>query len=74
MKRLMPIVIAMTAIVPLWGCGERPQEMSPQKHGEYQGKPDGQPWDGAPWNGNKRQWEDALKARNQNQNEYTRVK
>jgi hypothetical protein len=53
------------------------------KQGKYQGKPDGQPWQSDPsaslytsskWTqGDKTSWEAAIRARNQNQNEYSRV-
>ena len=43
------------------------------KQGNYQGKPDTPPYEGAPYNGNKAEWERAIKQRNQNQNEYKRT-
>ena len=57
----------------LAGCGERPQVVQ-YKQGKYQGKPDQPAYDAAPWNGNKREWEQALATRNQNQNEYKRIR
>ena len=57
----------------LAGCGERPQVVN-YKQGTYQGKPDQKAYDTAPWNGNKRDWEVALANRNQNQNEYKRIR
>jgi hypothetical protein len=54
------------------GCGERPQVVT-YKQGTYQGKPDSPSWAGAPWNGNKQEWENAIRARNQAQNEYKRT-
>jgi hypothetical protein len=73
MKRFALAVSAAILSVALAACGERQQEMTAQKSGKYQGKPDQQPWDGAKWNGDKTKWEVDLKARNQNQNEYTRT-
>lgn len=55
------------------GCGERPQVID-YKQGKYQGKPDEAAYASAPWNGNKKEWELALAARNQNQNEYKRTR
>ena len=55
------------------GCCERPQVVD-YKQGKYQGKPDQQAYDTAPWNGNKRDWELALANRNQSQNEYKRIR
>ena len=73
MRRLLPIAVVAILAVVLSACGERQQEMTAQKSGKYQGKPDQQPWDGGKWNGDKGKWEVDLKARNQNQNEYTRT-
>ena len=57
----------------LAGCGERPQVVD-YKQGKYQGKPDTTAYASAPWNGNKQEWEQALATRNQNQNEYKRIR
>ncbi len=69
-------LVALTGValgVGLAGCGERPQVVE-YKQGIYQGKPDKPAYDSAPWNGNKREWELALASRNQNQNEYKRIR
>jgi hypothetical protein len=55
------------------GCGERPQVIE-YKQGKYQGKLDDAAYSSAPWNGNKKDWELALANRNQNQNEYKRIR
>ncbi len=60
------------AALGLAGCGERPQVIE-YKQGSYQGKPDQPPFAGAPWNGNKGEWETAIRTRNQYQNEYKRT-
>jgi len=75
-------VAALAGALALAGCGERPQVVV-YKQGKYQGKPDTQPWQADPsaavytpqkWNkGDATSWENAVKARNQNQNEYTRA-
>ena len=54
------------------GCGERPT-VTEFKKGQYQGKPDTQPWSGAQFKGDRIAWESAIKARTNNQNEYTRA-
>ncbi len=51
------------------GCSDKPVIY---KQGQYQGKPDNQPWDNALFKGNQVEWEKAIKARNQNQDEYAR--
>jgi hypothetical protein len=52
------------------GCGEQPMIY---KQGQYQGKPDSKPWDNDQFKGNQVEWEKAVKARNQGQDEYTRA-
>ena len=59
-------------VVVVTGCGERPQVIE-YKQGKYQGKPDQPPYAVAPWNGNKTEWDVAIRTRNQNQNEYKRT-
>jgi hypothetical protein len=63
-------VIALAAGVA--GCGEKSQVVV-YKQGHYQGKPDGKPWDNEAFSGDKGNWEAAIKARNQSQNEYRRI-
>jgi hypothetical protein len=43
------------------------------KQGQYQGKEDAKPWNNSQFNGNQVEWEKAIKARNQGQDEYTRA-
>jgi len=72
MRRLL--VIAVVAALPLFtaGCGEK-ATVTVYKQGQYQGKPDKQPWDNDQFKGDKTAWEKAVKARNLGQNEYVRV-
>ena len=70
---LLLCVFASLAAMGVAGCGERPQVVN-YKQGKYQGKPDKAAYESAPWNGNKREWELALASRNQNQNEYKRIR
>jgi hypothetical protein len=56
----------------LSACGERPQVVQ-YKQGQYQGKPDTPPYKAAPFNGDSKQWDDAIRQRNQFQNEYKRT-
>ena len=62
--------VALAALVA--GCGERPQVID-YKQGQYQGKPDGRPYDSAAFKGDQKAWELALKDRAQTQNEYKRT-
>ena len=71
MMRVAVIVAASVAL--LAACGERPQVLE-YKQGKYQGKPDTPAYSNAPFNGDKVAWEKALAQRNQNQNEYKRIR
>jgi len=65
------MALAAVAAILLAGCGERPQVVN-YKQGTYQGKPDARPYD-AQFNGNRQEWDNAIRNRNQAQNEYKRV-
>ena len=81
-RRLVLAGAALIAVAAMTGCGEKEQVVVYQQ-GKYQGKSDTKPWENDPaaslyttskWKaGDKSGWETALKSRNQNQNEYTRV-
>jgi hypothetical protein len=72
MRKLL--LVAVAAVLPLVaaGCGEKPT-VTVYKQGQYQGKPDNQPWDNEQFKGDRVAWEKAVKARNVGQNEYERV-
>ena len=73
MRALGAIVLtALITAMGLAGCGEKPN-VTVYKQGKYQGKPDNVPWQGAPFNNNQVEWEKAIKARNNGQNEYLRA-
>ena len=67
------LVLAIAAVLPFAaaGCGEQ-QAVTVYKQGQYQGKPDTQPWDNAQFKGDKVAWESAIKKRTEGQNEYSR--
>ena len=69
----MVAAIAAASALALAGCGERPQVIN-YKQGTYQGKPDTPAYKGAPFNGNKQQWDNAIDTRMQAQNEYVRLR
>lgn len=71
-RALAALVIIAVAVFPLSGCGDSDQVIV-YKQGKYQGKPDTQPWDNDKFKGNQVEWENAIKTRNQAQNEYTRT-
>lgn len=72
MRRVLIAALAAGCMVTLAGCGEK-QAVTVYKQGQYQGKPDKQPWDNAMFKGDRAAWEKAVKARNNGQNEYTRT-
>ena len=72
MKRLIVISAAAVLLLIAAGCGEK-ATVTVYKQGQYQGKPDKQPWDNEQFKGDKTAWEKAVKARNLGQNEYVRV-
>ena len=72
MKRIALTLALVVAAAGLAACGEKPN-VTVYKQGKYQGKPDSLPWAGAPFNNNQTEWEKAIKARNNGQNEYLRV-
>ena len=66
------VMIAAAGALALAACGERPQVVN-YKQGTYQGKPDTPPFASAPFNGNEKQWDTAIRTRNLAQNEYKRI-
>jgi predicted outer membrane protein len=71
-SRVLMISAIAVAAAGLAGCGEK-ASVTVSKQGKYQGKPDNLPWQGAPFNNNQAEWENAIKARTIGQNEYVRV-
>jgi hypothetical protein len=72
MRRVLIGLAAGALVAGLAACGERPQVVN-YKQGNYQGKPDAPPYSAAPFNGNQKEWENAIRTRQQNQNEYKRA-
>jgi len=71
-KRIVLVTAGLAVAFGLAACGERPQVIE-YKQGTYQGKADQPPFAGAPWNGNKTEWNTTIRTRNQAQNEYRRT-
>jgi len=71
LARWCTVTVAAAAVVMISACGERPQVVN-YKQGTYQGKPDTPPYQ-AQFKGNQQEWENAIKTRNQAQNEYKRT-
>ena len=71
MKRVLAMAAAVALAAAAAGCGEK-STVTVYKQGQYQGKPDKQPWDNDQFKGDKLAWETAIKQRNEGQNEYSR--
>ena len=72
MRKLVLIIAAVVLAGVAAGCGEK-ASVTVYKQGQYQGKPDKQPWDNDQFKGDKVAWEKAVKARNLGQNESVRI-
>ena len=72
MKQALIASVAAAALFAVAGCGEK-QPVTVYKQGQYQGKPDSRPWDNAQFKNDKTAWETAIKARTNDQNEYSRT-
>jgi hypothetical protein len=64
--------VALSLTASLAGCGH-PEPAAEKTATRYQGKPDTPPWDNSRWQDNRENWERAITARAQNQNEYVRI-
>lgn len=62
---------ALLIAVGLSACEE--QQVTRYEPGKYSGAPVAQPWDSPQYGGKKDQWEAALQARTQGQNDYARI-
>ena len=69
-KLVSALAAAGALALVLAGCGDRPMVY---KQGQYQGKPDSKPWDNEQFKGSQVEWEKAVKARTQGQDEYSRA-
>ena len=71
MRKVLALAIAALLLLAAAGCGEQ-QAVTVYKQGQYQGKPDKQPWDNDQFKSDKLAWERAIKARNDIQDETSR--
>ena len=63
---------ALAMAVGLSACGEK--KVTSYEPGKYSGAPVAAPWDSPQFGGKQAQWEAALQARTQGQNDYSRMK
>ncbi len=76
MRRILASLLLAAAgagLLGLAGCGER-EQTAHYEDGRYRGKPDTPPYAAAPFNGDVMQYDNAMRARAQQQNEYNRIK
>ncbi len=64
--------MALLLVLGLCACSDR-DSVVVYKQGKYQGKADTQPWANAPFNGDQAAWVNALRVRNQKQDESRRT-
>lgn len=72
MRQLTVAALIGVIALAVAGCGEK-QPVTVYKQGQYQGKPDGRPWENDQFKGDRTAWEKSIKARNGGQNEYARA-
>lgn len=68
---LLTVVAAVLSLLAA-GCGEQ-ASVTVYKQGQYQGKPDTQPWANPEFKNDRATWEKAILARTKGQDEYQRV-
>lgn len=64
------VLAAFAVVFGLSACGEK--KVTSYEPGKYSGAPVAAPWDSPQFGGKKAEWEAALQARTQGQNEYSR--
>lgn len=65
------VLAALLMVVGLSACEE--QKVTRYEPGKYSGGPVAAPWDSPQYKGKKAEWEAALQARTQAQNDYARI-
>ena len=65
------LLAALALAVGLTACGEK--KVTSYEPGKYSGAPVAAPWDSPQYGGKQAQWEAALQARTQAQNDYARI-
>ena len=71
MRQVLILTISVALAGFMGGCGEK-ATVTVYKQGQYQGKPDTQPWNNDLFKGDKLAWEQAIKVRNERQDETSR--
>jgi len=70
-KTLGVVLAALVALAGLSGCGEK--TVTSYEPGKYSGARVISPWDSPQYGGKQAQWDSAIQARAQGQNDYARI-
>jgi len=70
-RTLGAVVAALLFAVGLSACEEK--KVTRYEAGKYSGAPVTSPWDSPQYGGKQAEWEAAVQARTQGQNDYTRI-
>jgi hypothetical protein len=70
-RKLGTAILGLALVAGLAACGQ--DKVTVYEPGKYKGAPVTAPWDTQQYGGKQAQWEQAIQARTQNQNEYARV-
>jgi hypothetical protein len=71
LTKFAAVLAASALALGLSACGEK--KVTSYEQGKYSGAPLAVPWDSPQYGGKQAQWEAALQARTQNQNDYSRI-
>lgn len=71
MKTLGVLLTAVIWVAGLSGCGEK--KVTSYEPGEYSGARVVPPWESPQYGGKQAQWDAAIQARTQGQNDYVRI-
>ncbi len=67
------LIAAAASPLVLTACGDGEKQPVSYKQGTYQGGKYTPPWENDRFKGDERAWQDALRIRAQNQNDYSRM-
>jgi hypothetical protein len=70
-KSTAALFAALVCVIGLSGCGE--QKVTSYEPGKYSGARVVAPWDSPQYGGKQAQWDSAIQARTQGQNDYVRI-
>ena len=65
------VLAALLWAISLSACGEK--KVTRYEQGKYSGAPVASPWDSPQFGGKQAEWEAAIQARTQGQNDYVRI-